>query len=130
MRVSMPVDFKIDAARRLIVATVFDEISDTEIIEALTSSLNDPDFERGFNVLSDHTRITQAITTEQVKLLVNHMESLSDHLAGARWAIVTNSPASYGMMRMLSVFAERVPIELRVFRDADEANRWLASTKS
>jgi hypothetical protein len=126
----MPVDFKIDTERRLIVATVFDEISDTDIIETLNSSISDPDFEPGFNVLSDHTRITRPITTEQVKLMVGHMESLSDHLAGARWAIVTNSPASYGMMRMLSVFAERVPIELQVFRDADEANRWLASTKS
>jgi len=126
----MPVDFKIDTERRLVVATVFDEISDTDIIETLNSSVSDPDFEPGFNVLSDHTRITRPITTEQVKLMVGHMESLSDHLAGARWAIVTNSPASYGMMRMLSVFAERVPIELQVFRDADEANRWLASTKS
>ena len=125
----MPVDFKIDTERRLIVATVFDEISDTDIIEALNASVSDPDFEPGFNVLSDHTRITRPITTEQVKLMVGHMESLSDHLAGARWAIVTNSPASYGMMRMLSVFAERVPIELQVFRDADEANKWLASTK-
>ncbi len=125
----MPVDFKIDTERRLIVATVFDEISDTDIIEGLHSSVSDPGFEPGFNVLSDHTRITRPITTEQVKLLVGHMESLSDHLAGARWAIVTNSPASYGMMRMLSVFAERVPMELQVFRDADEANQWLVSTK-
>jgi hypothetical protein len=126
----MPVDFKIDTERRLIVATVFDEISDTDIIETLNSSISDPDFEPGFNVLSDHTQVTRAITTEQVKLMVDHMESLSDRLAGARWAIVTNSPASYGMMRMLSVYAERVPMELQIFRDADEANRWLASTKS
>jgi hypothetical protein len=126
----MPVDFKIDTERRLIVATVFDEISDTDIIETLNSSISDPDFEPGFNVLSDHTRITRPITTEQVKLMVGHMESLSDRLAGARWAIVTNSPASYGMMRMLSVYAERVPVELQIFRDTDEANQWLASTKS
>ena len=126
----MPIHSKIDAERRLIVATVFDEISDTDIIEALNASISDPDFERGFNVLSDHTRIARVITTEQVNLMVDHMESLSDHLAGARWAIVTNSPASYGMMRMLSVFAKRVPLELQVFRDADEANKWLASTKS
>jgi hypothetical protein len=126
----MPVDFKIDTERRLIVATVFDEISDTDIIEALHSSVNDPDFEPGFNVLSDHTQVTRAITTEQVKLMVDHMELLSDRLAGARLAVVTNSPASYGMMRMLSVYAERVPMELQIFRDADEANRWLASTKS
>ncbi len=126
----MPVDFKIDTGPRLIVATVFGEISDTDIVEALNASVSDPDFEPGFNVLSDHTRITRPITTEQVKLMVDHMESLSNHLAGARWAIVTKSPASYGMMRMLSVFAKRVPLELQVFRDADEANKWLASAKS
>ena len=125
----MPVHFKIDTERRLVVATVFDEISDTDIVETLHSSVNDPDFEPGFNVLSDHTQVTRAITTEQVKLMVNHMESLSDRLAGARFAIITNSPASYGMMRMLSVFAKRVPMELQIFGDADEANRWLASTK-
>ncbi len=126
----MPVRYKIDTERRLVVATVFGEVSITGMIETLNASVNDPDFERGFNVLSDHTQITQAITASQLNRLVNHMASLPDKLAGARWAIVTDSQASYGMMRMLSVRAESIPMEVKVFRKTDEAERWLASTES
>jgi hypothetical protein len=124
----MPVHYRIDKERRLIVATVFDEVSIAEMIDAISDSVSDPDFERGFNVLSDHTRITRVIIPEHVKRIVDHLESLSIQLSGARWAVVTESEASFGMMRMMSVLAERVPMEVQVFRNADEAGLWLDST--
>ena len=49
--------------------------------------------------------------------------------AGDRWAIVATVPASYGMMRMLSVHAERVPMDARVFERAEDAESWLDSPR-
>jgi hypothetical protein len=33
------------------------------------------------------------------------------------------------MMRMLSVYAEEIPMDVRVFRSVDEAEEWLAAPK-
>ncbi len=125
----MPVRWKIDVENELIRATVSGEVSLSDILDAITDSASDPEFRRGFDVYSDHTAIRKAITSAQMHSIVARLESLSPSMRGARWAIVTSQPASYGMMRMLAVYSERIPIELRVFGCASEAESWLSSPK-
>ncbi len=52
-----------------------------------------------------------------------------DYLAvsasGKRAALVESGTVRYGMARMASILAEPTQIVLRVFRDIDEARRWL-----
>jgi len=57
--------------------------------------------------------------------MVAHLETVARAVTGTRWAIVTVAPASYGMMRMLSVRAEKIPMTVRIFDDPDEAESWL-----
>ena len=80
----------------------------------------------GYNVLSDHREIGEPATRPQLEALVSHIAALRQYFGGARWAVIVTTPASYGMMRMLSVLAERVPMEVRVFRaaDAEAAELW------
>lgn len=42
--------------------------------------------------------------------------------------MVTREPASYGMMRMMSVLVERVPMEVQIFETIEEAEEWLGSS--
>lgn len=126
---SMPIRQRVEPHRRRVEATIFGEVTITDILEAISSSVADPEFQPGFNVLFDHTQITKVITTEQVEEMVEHLDSLSESMAGARWAVVTSLDASCGMMRMLSVLAERVPMEVGVFRNAEEAKGWLRSPR-
>jgi hypothetical protein len=125
----MPVHQTVDAELRRIVATISGEVEISDILGAITAAVNDPAFQPGFDVYSDHTQITRFITPNQLAAMVAHLESLSDRLSGARWAIVTSAPASFGMMRMLEVHAERIPMEVRVFRSAGEAEHWLAGPR-
>ena len=55
----------------------------------------------------------------------SHLEKLSKYLACSKWAVVTKKEASFGMMRMLSVFLEKIPIYLEIFKSIDEAEKWL-----
>ena len=80
--------------------------------------------EPGWNVLSDHREIGEPATREQLEQLVGHLTVLRRYFQGARWAVIVARPASYGMMRMLQVLAERVPVTVRIFVDAARAERW------
>jgi SAM-dependent methyltransferase len=123
----LPVEHWVERDRRRVRAVVFGPLSIVEIVHAIDASVADPDFEPGFDVLSDHREVRQPITTAQLEAMVGHLGTLSEKLSGARWAVVTGSPASYGMMRMLAVFAERVGITVRAVHSLDEAEQWLAS---
>lgn len=122
----MPLRHHVDVKRRRVVATLSGEVSLAEMLDAITASVSHPDFEPGFDVYSDHTGITRVFTTDQARRLAGHLASLSEQMAGSRWAIVTDKEASFGMMRMLSVFAQEVPMELEVFRSPEEAEQWLS----
>ncbi len=60
--------------------------------------------------------------------MVDALTERSATFRGARWAIVTEALASYGMMRALSVYAERIPITVQVFRDPGPALAWVPKT--
>jgi hypothetical protein len=125
----MPIQVRIDKRQRLVVAKVVGDFTIEDIVKGVDDSVNDPDFEPGFDVLSDHSKIGTPITVTQAKQMVAHLESLSHLMAGTRWAVVASKPASYGMMRMLAVLAERVPMKVEVFQTLDEAQAWLGRPK-
>ncbi|MDX1649755.1 MAG: hypothetical protein R3263_07855 [Myxococcota bacterium] len=121
----MPIRAWIEKDRRRVRAAISGAVGMADILRAIDESVAHPDFERGFDVLSDHTEVTRVITVGQLREMVAHLESLAPQMAGARWAVATRRPASYGMMRMLSVYAERVPMTVEVFDSLVEAEAWL-----
>jgi len=125
----MPVRQWIEADRRRIRAVVAGDFKLDDVLEAIDASVSDPDFEPGFDVLSDHSEVGAPMGTDQLKQMTAHLQRLSRQLKDARWAIVASKPVSYGMMRMLSVFAERVPMRVEVFRSLEEAEAWLAAPR-
>lgn len=122
----MPVSYRIDADLRRVIATVTGIVTIEEMLDALLAVTDDPTYEPGFDIYSDHREIEQSLGTGQVMQLAGHLERLAAKVAGARWAIVTTAPASYGMMRLFSVHAEQIPMSVSVFRETAEAEEWLA----
>ena len=121
----MPIKYRIDKGNRIIFAEVEGDFTLEDIIKTINSVVSDRDFRSGFNVLSDHRKIGEPATTQQMQGMAAHLESLSYAYGGTKWAMLVSKEASYGMMRMLSALVENVPIELRVFRDMEEALTWL-----
>ena len=107
------------------------QISLDEMLEAIDSSiehLRAGDW--GFDVLSDHTKPGKPIETHEARKLAEPVETLRMHFAYSRWAVVTKMAASFGMMRMLSVFLESIPMTQRVFDSDVEAERWPCSPRA
>ena len=121
----MTIESHVDEERRCIFAKVSGKFTIQEIVETINKSVQDPKFRPGFSVLSDHSQVREPITAQQAEQTIEHLVNLSDSMAGSRWAVVTTTAASYGMMRMLSVLAERVPMEVQVFSSQSEAEVWL-----
>lgn len=120
----MAIRTQVDAARRLVLAEIVGEFSLDDILGAIDASVADPAFRPGFDVLSDHVRTARPIAVDELRRMTEHLRSIPA-MAGARWAVVVGQPASYGMMRMLSVLAERIPIEVAIFETLEEAEHWL-----
>lgn len=121
----MPINNVIDEKASRVVSTVSGAFTIEDIVTAISGSVLDPRFRPGFDILSDHTAVETPLTATQAKLMMAHLETLGKHLQNSRWAVVTNKAASFGMFRMASVFAERIPMEIQVFHTHEEANTWL-----
>ena len=122
----MPININIDKDKRRVHATLIGEVSFDEMVEAIYSAVDDPLFTPGINILSDHTKLERPIKTNQAQALATHIDKLNKHFANSKWAVVTNKQASYGMMRMLSVFLKKVPMTLEVFYSYGEADTWIS----
>ena len=125
----MPIKPSIDVEQRRVFIEVSGSFSLDQIFESIHRIVEHPDFQPGFDVLSDHTQVTEFLTSDQARSMAAHLSSLSRYLAGTRWAVVTVEPTSHGMLRMVSALVEHVPITVSIFRSHDEANLWLAELR-
>ena len=80
--------------------------------------------------LLDFTRGSVAIPAADLKATLAHGHRYAAQRAGGRTALVVSQDVDFGMGRMLAVFAELAdfPVDFRVFRDVEEARRWIGGT--
>jgi len=123
----MPIDYWIERDRHRVRTEVRGDFSTEDILRVISDVVAHPEFERGCNILSDHRQIGEPITTAQLEEMTGHLRQLSAEFAGSRLAVVTTKPASYGMIRMLSVMVEDMPLYVRVFDSMAPAEAWLES---
>ncbi len=125
----MAITYWIEKEKKRIQALVVGKFTMEDIIQTIYQVTADPNFQAGFDILSDHTGIEEVITTEQIKITTSHLTTLSHHFTGSRWAVVTTRDASFGMMRMFSIYLEKILITLKVFRSITQAEKWLVSAR-
>jgi hypothetical protein len=119
----VPISYTLDREARLIRAAVRGDFTVQDMFACVSGAAREAG-EPGYNVVSDHREIGEPATRGQIEELVQYLAGLRDYFGGARWAVMVSKQASFGMMRMLGVMAERVPMDVRVFFDADHAERW------
>jgi hypothetical protein len=122
----MPIAVRVIRRRSRVEAILRGDLKLDEILQAIDRTVADPDFQAGFDILSDHRLVERPITRPELEEMTQHLRHHSGSFAGTRWAVVTIQPASFGMMRILSVLAESVPMNVQVFRELEAAERWLA----
>ena len=109
-----------DIANRTVFSRATGEVTDDDLMAHRAAIRSDPDFEPDFRHLVDLRGVTKmSITADGLGRLLPG----SFCGPGARRALVALRDVDYGMARMHQMAAG--PTEKRVFRDMDEALRWL-----
>jgi hypothetical protein len=90
---------------------------------------NDASLATPLDVLLDLTACESVPESGQLRAIASDVDRLQAKLRWGACAIVANRDALFGMSRMFEVFAEGVFADTRVFREMDEAERWLVSLR-
>ena len=118
----MALSYDIDGS--LIRLTASGTYGTRDLMETVDAALSDRDAPETATLLVDVRGSEVDRTSEEMKQLTEFFASHADRLS--RCAVVIARDVHYGLMRMAMAFAEDSPLELRVFRDLDEARTWLS----
>jgi hypothetical protein len=93
--------------------------------QTLLAVFSDPDFETGFNFLSDRQSASEARSTYFLRAALDFLKAHAREMGICKWATVVSTIAAYGMGRMTQILSEDSNIEIGIFKDIDEARNWL-----
>ncbi len=121
----MPLTYTIDKAARL--ATILYDISPefAEFQRTIRAVFDDHDYESGFKFLFDRHLVEEPPTTEYVRSAVRLIRGNEQKFSFI--VSVVRNDASYGMARMGHILAEDISVSIQIFKDIEEAKRWLQS---
>ena len=123
----MHIDRKTDAATRVVVLTVSGELGNRELVSLADELANAREVEDDFSLLIDLRQADgKTVTRAGVQALVERPLVLSPE---SRRAVVVPSDLGFGMARMYELLRQNRGGATRVFRDYDEARRWVETGK-
>ena len=121
----MTVQYQIDRSIRRITTRAFAEVTIEEVLEHFDELLSDPSYEPGLDVLLDLVDCETLLGIEQIRSVAEHTTADLSSLRFGRLAIVVESDALFGMVRMFHTFSEAAFSDAQIFRDHDQALQWL-----
>jgi hypothetical protein len=122
----MHIERTIDPAARVVILTVSGDIGDSELLRLADELAETPEVESDFALLIDLRQARGAkVSTAGVYRLVERGLVLSP---GSRRAVVVPTNLGFGMARMYEMLRKNRGGSPRVFRDYDEALRWVSGS--
>ena len=121
----MPVKHHIDLEASLGTLVVEGELVFEEI-RSIVEGLYEDDLFLAGSLFDMRTVTASDVSTSQIRSMVPLIEQRRRHPGPSRWAIVVSHDIDFGLSRMFEVFADKIPTDIRVFRDIDAAKQWLA----
>lgn len=125
----MPITFTIDDRRRVVWATASELLTDSDVLSYQVAAWEQADT-HGFDELVDLSAVTQVemVSPEKLAELAQRASQSDSRQKPGRLAIVGTSDLHFGVGRMYQTHRSLVPggnKEVRVFRQREEALRWL-----
>ena len=118
----MPASFVIDHVNRLVQSKAWGILEAEDLAATQRGLREDKQFDPMYRQIYDFSDVTEIrLSGEQVRLLAY----ASPFSPEATRAIVVPSDVAYGMARMYALMGDRDPDTFRIFRDAEEALKWL-----
>jgi hypothetical protein len=115
--------YEIEKHRALI--TFEGDLDNDQIRQAYEEVTSDPSFQPGSQVLVDDLQSSYSPSIMEAQKLVKIFSGFSDRIT--HFAIVVHKEVHFGLGRMVEVYCESQGVNLRIFRDLEEAQSWLDS---
>jgi len=121
----MRVDRQVNAADRVVILSVSGDLGDSDLLSLATEIENDPEVKSDTSLLID-LRLANGrnVTNAGVRALAERPRFLSP---ASRRGIVVPSELDFGMARMYEALRDERVGAIRVFRDFEEAKRWVTT---
>jgi SpoIIAA-like len=125
----MPVTYQLDGS--IIALRLSGVYGTADVREAALAAFADPAAAGATGLLFDvtHSRSITGRTATEVRAMADFFADHAEHF-GSRMALVASSDAAFGLMRLGSVGIEQKGVDSRVFRDAADAEAWLAECRA
>jgi hypothetical protein len=123
----MPITFRIDKESGIVYTTINGRTNTDEIVESLENLLNNPDFKPGLNGIADLRNSEMDTFSADVKRIAGLMIEYRNKIGPSKTAVVISKDVTFGMTRVFQAFSEQSSIETAIFRDMEEALRWLGA---
>jgi hypothetical protein len=124
----MPIRIRVDRSARVRHAVLEGTIGDDDLVDAYAAVLEDPDFDPTLNDLVDARAVRRVdVTPAGVRRLADLIQQIDRLALPTKVAVVAGDDVAYETALMYEAVraGQRAPAEHRVFRDMDEARRWL-----
>ena len=123
----MTIRYRIHEGLRLVVTQYLNTVTDDTFVSSYEHLLNDPAMQPGFSELVDlseaeNLKITSAGMQKAGRLIETFLRGQSE---GMRTAVFAPFDRGFGLARMYEMLNDRSTESVMVFRDLDEAMRWL-----
>lgn len=124
----MPISYRIDSKRQLILTRAWGVLTDAELLAHKERLLHDAAFDPRMPQLSDVREIERLdVTAAGVRAMVAHDAANSERRNGHRMALVVPMDEAFGMARMYELMGQGQDGGVGVFRTLAEAEAWLAA---
>ncbi|HKQ59521.1 MAG TPA: hypothetical protein VJY35_16785 [Candidatus Eisenbacteria bacterium] len=100
-----------------------------DVIRTFLDAIADPACPRPVALLMDVSRSTSLASrpAAEIKMVAEFLGPYAEHIGG-RVAVLAPSNVAFGLSRMGAVHSEGVGVAAQVFRDREEAVKWLRNT--
>ena len=124
----MPVDYEVDEVRGLLIWTAAGLTTEADWIACEQRVWRDPKCRTRLDVLIDVSRHESVASKAYLEGLISRVVA-EPRAKGSHWAIVVSRDVSMGVALQLAAYLESTELEIRVFRERDTAEQWLATER-
>jgi hypothetical protein len=119
----VPISYRVSG--KLVLTHVEGAVTVADVRAYLGAVRSDPAYRAGMSTLIDCRNVTTLLSSEELRIIAADIQHLTTSRARGRCAILAPSEAGFGLLRMYEAYSEGAPVEVRAFRERDEAMEWL-----
>ena len=122
----MPLTYKIVPEHNCAYIKVWGEVSVDEIMTEGAKMFAETEWKNGFNILCDYREITDFdLDRKDIEKVINQDRQHEPIFDKSKCAIVANADLVYGFSRMWEILSGDIELTRMVFRDINDAQKWL-----